>query len=319
MTYPEPGDAVDGGTKRSKLRQMKRFRRTVIVAALTTFGCERAKSPPPVDSSIVHATGTPDTATSTPSRNWDPSAGPLLLVAAESPDQAFVVLPDAANASAALASLPHPASVTLFGRSGTVQTAELPNVSDTSACSLATLSAAPPPRPWNVGFIGGVVAPLPLDSVEVLSHADSTRAVTVLNRLASALPNDPAGRFSGLPFVVKSIWRLTLPTGESVLVGTLARQINQEATPLQEHTLLLAERARKAPDTAFTTAYSERSYGEEETIESRDIVAAVLLGQSRIPAIVLARDFGDSNAYALLERESDGRWRARWASARRRC
>ena len=72
------------------------------------------------------------------------------------------------------------------------------------------------------------------------------------------------------------MWRFTIPDGPQVVVATLVRQINQEATPLQERTLLVAERAPS--DTTFTTAYSERSYGDEETIESREVLAAVLLG-----------------------------------------
>ena len=87
-----------------------------------------------------------------------------------------------------LANLPHPASVTLFGRGGTVQTAELAAVSDTGACVVGTLSAAPPPRPWIVGFIGGVVSPLAMDSTESISHADSAALVVGATRLGVGDP-----------------------------------------------------------------------------------------------------------------------------------
>jgi hypothetical protein len=242
-----------------------------------------------------------------------------LLVAAESPSRAFVIAPDSATAAAQLAAIPHPASVTLLGRGGTVQTGELPTVSDSGACIAATLRAAPPPRSWSIGFIGGVVAPLPLDSIQSFSAADSASLAATVIRIASALPNDSAGRFNGLPFVVRTLWRFNPASDVQAVVATLMRQINQEATPLQEHTLIIAERRLKGDDTTFSKAYSERSYGPEETIESSDVLAAALLGGNRNAALILSRDYGDATAYGLLERGDDRRWRARWTSARRRC
>jgi hypothetical protein len=200
-----------------------------------------------------------------------------------------------------------------------VQTAELPTVGDSGACTIATLNAAPPPRLWSIGFIGGVVAPLPLDSIQSFAAADSASLSAMVTRIASALPNDSAGRFNGLPFVVRTLWRFNALGNVQTVVATLARQINQEATPLQERTLVIAERRLKGNDTTFTKAYSERSYGLEETIESSDVLAAALLGGNRNPALILSRDYGDVTAYGLLERGDDGHWRALWTSARRHC
>jgi hypothetical protein len=299
---------------------MNLFRRSRwFTAGLVVAACERGKAPARTDSALTKAVPPIDTTTVTPPRSWNPSAGPLLLVVAESPSRAFVIAPDSATAAAQLAGIPHPASVTLLGRGGTVQTAELPAIADSSACAIATLSAAPPPRAWSIGFIGGVVSPLPLDSIESFTAADSASFAATVTRLASALPNDSAGRFNGLPFVVRTMWRFALPSDVQVLVATLTRQINQEATPLQEHTLLIAERHVKGNDTTFSKAYSERSYGPEETIESPEVLAAAQLGGNRNAAIILSRDYGDVTAYGLLERGDDGRWRARWTSARRHC
>ena len=299
---------------------MKPFRRSgLLVSAFLAAACERGKAPPPVDSSAARAARAADSAAlaASPTRNWDQGAGPVLLVPAASPAQAIVIPPDSATAAAQLAGIPHQAAVTLFGRNGSVQTAELPGIVDTAACSVAGLSAAPPPKAWNVGFIGGVVAPVAMDSLESLSRADSAALAVEATRLASALRNDPAGRFAGLPFVIRSMWRFSIPSGSQVIVATFTRQINQEATPLQERTLLVAERAPR--DSTFATAYSERSYGEEETIESRDVLAAALIGSSRTPALIVTHDYGDATAFGLIERGDDGRWRSRWLSARRRC
>jgi hypothetical protein len=239
-----------------------------------------------------------------------------LLVAGETPAQAFIIAPDSENTAGTLARIPRPATATLVGKNGSVQTSDLQTVADGSACEVSSLSAAPPPRPWSVGFVGGVIAPVALDSIASLSPADSASLVVGVTRLASLLPNDTAGRFVGLPFVVRSLWRFRTE-GTTVVIATLARQVNQEASPLQEHTLLIAE--QPANDTTLSTSYFERSFGEEETVESYDVLAAATIGASQTPAVIVTRDYGDGTAYGLIERNDNGRWSPRWRSARRRC
>jgi hypothetical protein len=290
----------------------------LIVLAIFGAACERRNAAPPADTTNRTQTSVSDSAVvATSAPLWDQSAGPVLLVSTETPIRAFVFVPDSTNRAPTLANIPRPAAVTLFGRNGSVQNAELPAINDTTLCATATLSAAPPPHPWSVGFIGGVVSPIAMDSLGAISATDSAAFTVGLNRLASALPNDSAGRFNGLPFIVRSIWRFTVPQGPQFIAGTLARSINQEATPLQERTLVVAERSPS--DSSLTTVYSERSYGDEETIETREIIAAVLLGGSRNVAIVLSRDFGETVAYAVVERGDDKKWSVRWTSPRRHC
>lgn len=287
--------------------------------ALAGIACERAKVPPPIDSTAVRAARSADSAAiaNSPTRNWDNAAGPALFVSGSSPAEAVVIPPDSATAAEQIAGIPPQASVTLFGRNGSVQRADLPPVIDTAACAVLQLSASPPPRPWSVGFIGAVVTPIALDSLESFRAADSSALAAEMTRLASALPNDTAGRFAGLPFVLRSMWRFTIPGGNEVVAATFTRQINQEATPLEERTLIVGERPPN--DTTFATVYSERSYGQEETVESRDVLAAALIGSSQTPALIISHDYGDATAYGLVERTEKGRWRSRWLSARRRC
>ena len=310
--------AVDEGFGESKLPGMKAFRRSgfILASLLVLAGCERGKAPPPVDTTIKRPASPIDSAIAATTRNWDGSAGPVLLVAGETPAQAFIIAPDSAGAAKTLAGIPRPATATLVGKNGTIQTSDLQAVADGNACEVSSLGVAPPPRPWNVGFVGGVIAPVALDSTASLSPADSSSLVVGVTRLASLLPNDTAGRFVGLPFVVRSLWRFH-SENTVVVIATLARQINQEASPLQEHTLLIAE--RPANDTTLETSYFERSFGDEETVESYDVLAAVMIGASQTPAIVITRDYGDATAYGLIERNDNGRWSPRWRSARRRC
>lgn len=295
---------------------MNNFRASAGISLLLVVGgCRRDRAPGRAETTVAPPPVAAESSSAAPA-NWNVGAGPVLLVSGDTPTRALLVIPEE-NGQATLAALPRPASATLFSRAGVVQTAELPAIADSGGCIVAALSAAPPPRPWNVGFIGGVVAPLSVDSVGSLSSADSLRYATWLNRLASALPNDSSGRFSGLPFVVRSISRFAIPDGPGVIVGTLSRQLNQEATPLQERTFLIAEQSRG--DSTIVSAYGERSYGDEETIESRELLAALLIGETRTPAIVISRDFGNDVAYALFQRVGDAKWRKQWSSARRHC
>src|SRR5262245_61767756 len=120
---------------------MKPFRRSGLALAL--FGlaaCEGSKAPPPAETAATPPVPAADSAVPATTRNWDSAAGPVLLVAAGSPSEAFVITPDSTNASSQLAALPRPASVTLFGRGGTVQSAELPAVADSNGCAVGMLS-----------------------------------------------------------------------------------------------------------------------------------------------------------------------------------
>src|SRR5690348_11056926 len=151
---------------------------------LLVAGCRRDRPPSRVETTAAPQPAPPESSAAAPEK-WNVSAGPVLLVAGDSPTRALVVVP-AENDQTILSTLPHPASATLFSRAGTVQTADLPSVADSGGCPVGSLNAAPPPRPWSVGFIGGVVAPLAVDSIGSIPSADSSRYATWLNRLASA-------------------------------------------------------------------------------------------------------------------------------------
>src|SRR5204862_1164171 len=114
---------VDGEGSGSKLRRMKLFRRShLVLPALIFAACERAKTPPSSDSTPQPQIAATDSAKAgATAATWDADAGPVLLVSTETPSKAFVLIPDSANTTAGLAAIPHPASVTLFGRNGTVQ------------------------------------------------------------------------------------------------------------------------------------------------------------------------------------------------------
>jgi hypothetical protein len=178
---------------------------------------------------------------------------------------------------------------------------------------------AEPLTPWTVAVAAGRVEAIPLDSVSTLSPADSARLVAAVARVASTLPQDTASAFAGLPFVVRSVRRFTPVAGREAFVADVVRRVNQEATQQVEHIFLVAERVAGATRAPYTPAYVERSSGAEETLELRDVLAALRLGPGGPPVLVVARDYGDGTAYALVERGEDGRWRVVWSSAYAGC
>jgi hypothetical protein len=258
---------------------------------------------------------------------WNLTAGPALLVQGLTREQAVVLFPSA-NDSDAVAQLDSAslsaAPVTLLGRGGTRYSAQLgdPPSDDNEDCErwpLRSITGKPVDGTWAVGFVNGRVTALPLDSVDVLSSRDSVALVAEASRLASSvtLPSGPA--FQGLRFTVHDIRRFEATPGVQALVAHLTRRVNQEASPQEEQTLLIAERDSGATSGPYQLAYSERSFGREEQVVAPEVLAAVRIAGSMQPLLVVARDSDDGIVYALLERTGSRRWRVRWTSSVTRC
>jgi hypothetical protein len=151
-----------------------------------------------------------------------------------------------------------------------------------------------------------------------MSTADSARLAADIARIASALPGDTATIFRGLPFVVNAAWRARVPNGQVLVAAVVLRNVNQEANPRQERILLLAERDTTTSSPRYVTQYFERITGLEETVETTDLVAMVLLGTDRRPTLVIARDAGHGLSFGLVE-QIGGKWQHRWNSAYAGC
>jgi hypothetical protein len=218
--------------------------------------------------------------------------------------------------------------VDLFTRAGAAGSASVaaPEPSRTRAGECTTwpavrLASAPHAAAptWTVAFIAGHAAPLPLDSIEGAPPADSARLAAEIARLASGLPDDTAPAFRGIPYVVRSARRFSAAPGVEGLVAEIVRKLNEEANPREERILLVAEHDSSLAAGRYAAAYSERVSDDEETIETTDVLAAVSVGPSRTPTIVLSREYGEGGEYALLERAGPGQWRLRWSSAYTGC
>jgi hypothetical protein len=279
---------------------------------------------------------------------WDASAGVALVVPGPA-DDALLISPGApddagvdtvgATPSAALAVLP--ADVALFAAQGLVGHARATTAAAPPAgCAswprvrLGPASGADVMPAWTVGFAAasGVPAPvsLPLESLDLLSGADSARLTAALTRLAAALPAptgvDAATRSAlrGVPFRVRRARGFAPDARTRAVVAALTRTMNHEAAPAADALLLVAERPASAGHDALRLAYTERAAGAEESMPAAEVLAAVRLGGDRgagstagpRAALVVGRESDDGVRYALIERTAPGRWRARWTSAR---
>ena len=157
---------------------------------------------------------------------------------------------------------------------------------------------------------------MPLDSLEGMPRADSARLAADIARVVSALPDTGDSTFTGRPFLVRAAYRFRIGSGVEGVAADVMRTVNQEANPRAEHLLVVAERETGG---RWTAAYVERASGHEETLEVSELLAAVLVGGVEWPTLVLARDYGDGTAYALVEREGTRRWKVRWSSAYAGC
>jgi hypothetical protein len=249
----------------------------------------------------------------------------VLLLQGETRDEAIVLLPAEAD-SVAIERLEttngQSAEAALFGRGGIRLTARLgprPRSLD-AECRVWPLRAVRGDGAaslWAVGFVGGQVTPLPLDSVEVLSSRDSMALVAEASRLASAVTTTTPPSFQGLRFTAHDIRRFEASPGVQALVAHLVRKVNQEANPREEQTLLIAERDSGATSGPYHLVHAERTHGLEEEVVTPEVIAGVRI--AGVPTLVVARDSDAGVAYRLLERSGPRQWRVRWTSGMTRC
>jgi hypothetical protein len=313
------------------------------VAAAT--GCDRAAEAPRVDSvaSVPSSAAPVDSVEPSVSSGWDPLAGPVLLVAGERQDAAIVVFPDVQGEHAAAELQLDTAAIrgsaaTLFSRAGAAATAALGESTapgeEEECVGWPMLRVVPPagvtPSPWTIGFVGGArLTPIPLDSVGSLSPPDSAALVAEVTRLASTVPTvpprDAAARLRGLPFFVQDVRRFRIAPGVNAIVAQVIRRVHQEANPLEERTLLIAERdsARQQQQQdrpgRYTLAFHQRAVGSEETLEGSEVLAALTPRATPRPTLVVARESEGGVRYSFIERAGPRDWRVKWTSALVRC
>lgn len=312
-----------------------RLKRIALLAVILGAAC-RADSPPPRNDTAVADVAPPDTmATGAESdRVWTRALGNIFVVPGPDAGTAFVIDPrftsDSSLDSARFDTqrvLEAEFDLLLAGRvAGHAKPTDVarPRAEECPAWPTVRITGvgadSQPPPVWNVGFISARMAPIALDSTQTLARPDSIRLTVALTRVASTLPGDTATAFQGRPFVVRMVRQFWLD-GRQIVVAEIIRLVNQEATPLQEHLIVVAERDSGAT-TAFEATYFERTIGLEDALETTDLVAVARPLRGGAAVLLILRDFGDGTVYSLLERTGEAtapRWRLQWTSAYAGC
>ena len=252
-----------------------------------------------------------DSVVERPRLSWFDGTEPLLLAPAHSNDRALVVMADSLAPDLDDGPLQLPG--TLVRLDGTLLPVGISISAGSEGCVDAALQPAPSTA-WGVGFVGQPPESIQVDSIRAIARQDSAALAPVIFRLASSVQNTPGGRFAGLPFTLVDLWRMKTQGGTTVVVATTKRQINQEDSPLEERTLLVAEADAAG---GFNRVYATRSAGLEETVEGSELLAAVSFG--RATQLVFSHDFGQEVSYSIVERSPNGAWALRWVSRRFSC
>lgn len=259
--------------------------------------------------------------------NWDVEAGPVMLVwMGNGTDSAAVILPDITDST--IASVQgNSAPITglvfdLFGKSGKIE-GPIPaaplRLSGTKrrcyAWPLAGLQTAH--SGWRIGFASGHVHAIKLDSIEAMLSIDSAALAASLAGTAAtlAITSDPT--FRRLPFRVRSAYTFRLDSID-VVIADVVRSVNEEANPRLEHLLIIGEKPAGTPG-KYNASYYSRTAGAEETTQATEVLAAVQIGPSKRPAVVVNIENDDGRKLGLIERTGSGQWRSKWRSAYTDC
>lgn len=277
---------------------------SIAVALALAVACS-----PPDASRADSVPESPPPATASRPSDWVAQLGDLLVVPGDGDHAGVVLFPE--TPSAGLISSAPLTLVRAAGDSSSSTRATLA-VSDSQVCGeAATVQlSGDVPAGWSVGLLARSVAAVRMDALEAMPSVDSAELVASIARLASAVPVSRESRFGGLPFVVLHAHRFEAQ-GQQVLVAHIVRRLPQEATPLEEHTLLVAERPLSGRGVPYATAYHARSEGTEETAEHFEVLAAVRAGESTL--LLIAREQVSRDRYEILARARNGEWRPRWS------
>lgn len=179
----------------------------------------------------------------------------------------------------------------------------------------ATMDAEPAAGTWRVAFPDGAVDGLPMDSLPILTSADSLARARAGALAASRLPDDTSAAFRGRPFTVRQALQFSMGD-TTVTMFEVVRLVAQEANPLQEQLLILTE---ATPGREPVIAFHSREVGEEETMGSIELLAALRVKSTGRLALLVRRERESGFVLEWVERAPRGAWTVRWRSATDSC
>ena len=196
-----------------------------------------------------------------------------------------------------------PSRVGVVGFDTTTTVVSMRDVRATPCAKRAALRLTGAPNNWGFALDPAYSRPLLVDMLEDLSPVDSQRLVVRIQRALNTLPDTGAAmEFRGLPVVVRDAWIVRWSINP-IVVARAARLLNLEATAHEELRFVVLE--------GDEVRYIARAAGEEETVESWDLLAALLI-QDR-PWLAVAREGVSSLQLELVARDSAA-WRSVWRS-----
>src|SRR4051812_42523266 len=170
--------------------------------------------------------------------NWDPTAGPAMLVALnDAGDSAAVVLPDASDTTMNTGALSPDISNVVFdlyaraGKVGSSTVRSLTPVDTNRACNTwPSASLTSGHQGWQVAFASGSARAVAVDSIAGLSSADSASLAASLAASAASLPNASDLTFRRLPFRVRYAY-IARSDSVEIVAADIVRALNEEANP----------------------------------------------------------------------------------------
>jgi hypothetical protein len=127
--------------------------------------------------------------------------------------------------------------------------------------------------------------------------------------------NDPT--FQGLPFTVRKAYRATSERS-SFLIGDIVRRIPQEASPREEHLLLVAEKSSSGAG-RYETVFETRASGSEDLVRTSEILGAVRFVNGGRVALIVSFEYENGSRVVLIERMQPFQWKMTWRSAYSGC
>jgi len=236
------------------------------------------------------------------SGEWPSELGSALIVPSDTESFALVLYPTTATPVDAQTrfSLLGPGGETIRARAGVAG----PDSSHCGDAPMVHLVQTTPPV-WSIGISNAGARAMRADSLDAMPEADSVRYLAAMARLASVVVAPVSSRLTGLSFALAGLRRVQFGD-TTVIVAQLVRRVNQEANPIEERTLIVAEQIGKAE---FVTVHSSRSEGTDETAAHHDLAGA--FRSTGAIYLLLTTDSPAGSMIEVLER-SGGAWRVRW-------
>lgn len=226
--------------------------------------------------------------------SWPSAIGGVLAIASTTPGEALLFRRDTTTA---------PGQVSVVGYDPLAAVATVRDIRATPCAARATLRLDGAPLHWNLALDTSRAHPVLVDALEDLSPTDSQRLVIRIQRALNALPDTGAAmEFRGLPVVVRDAWIVRLSPAP-IVVARAARLRNLEAAAHEELRFVVLEDDQPL--------YVARVAGDEETIESWDLLAVLMIAGQ--PWLAVAREGVNSLQLELVTRDNTG-WHSAWRS-----